>query len=67
MKAKKAIVLSMAALAAQAAMRDIHAEMHFNTISMSGMDEANARAIQEVVEDNFDLNYDWDPSDGMCA
>lgn len=67
MKAKKAIVLSLAALAAQAAMRDIRAEMRFNTISMSGMDDANAKAIHEAEQNNFDLDYNWDPSDGMCA
>ena len=51
MKTKKAIVLSMAALAAQAAIADMKAEYGENYIPMDG-----------TV-----INYTYDPFDGMYA
>lgn len=59
MKAKKAIVLSMAALAAQAAMNDIRKEYGKDTIDM------NPRHAITVADD--DLCYTWNPYQGECA
>lgn len=59
MKAKKAIVLSLAALAAQAAMNDIRKEYGKDTIDM------NPRHAITVADD--DLCYTWNPYQGECA
>lgn len=59
MKAKKAIVLSMAALAAQAAMRDIKQEYGTSTIDM------NPHHAIAVADD--DLCYTWNPYNGEYA
>lgn len=61
MKAKKAIVLSMAALAAQAAMRDIQKEYGKDTIDM------NPRHAITLADEDLDLCYTWDPCQGECA
>lgn len=49
--AKKAVVVSMAALAAQTAIADLKAELGKDYIPMDG-----------TV-----INYTWDPFDGFCA
>lgn len=62
MKAKKAIVLSMAALAAQTAMRDIQKEYGKDTIDMNPR-----HAITTLADEDLDLCYTWDPYQGECA
>ena len=54
MKAKKAIVLSMAALAAQTAINDLKAEFGTDYIPMND-------------KPGTELAYTWDPTDGMLA